>query len=877
MTYLNTVLNQWKPYRSNTQQNKKASLALIAFTTLSLLLAVNLGVYQNAHAAPSAGTSIGNQASATYVDDSSVSRSVTSNTVSTIIQQVVSLTLSADGSKSVAPGSTVYFPHTLTNTGNGTDTFNFSTGSITNFTSTAIYADADGDGLPDNTTIISSATLAEGEIYKFVVAASVAGTASNGTVATLDITTTSTFGATPPSASNTDTATVNTNAVINVTKAIDDNTGAPSSGPYTYTLTYTNNGNATATNLSLSDTIPAGMSIVNNSGTWSVGNLTGLTDADDGTVGAAPESIAYDYNVSTAGAVTAVISQVAAGQSGTITFQVNVDASLTPQTINNTANYSYNDGVAAVATSDTNTVAFTVEQSYGATMSGETIASATQGSTISFTNTVINTGNGSDSFDISLSGQTFPAGSTYQLFQSDGLTPLLDTNGNGIPDTGPVAGSPAAPNNTYDVVLKVTLPAGATGGPYSATKTATSFADPATTPASANTTDTLTAITANTVDLTNNVSVAGGAAAGDGLGVGQASDAAFVTNSTDPGTTTRFTLYVNNTSGVADNYDLSVYGSFDFTTTSMPSGWSVSFKNASETVITNTGTIAANGNLVVYADISVPTGYVPGTVDVYFRALSPTSSAGDIKRDAVTVNTINDVNISPNNSGQVFEGGSVVYTHTIQNNGNVDETGITLALNDDQSGWTSVVYEDTNGDGVLTSADSAISSIDVTAGNSATLFVKVFAPSGATSGTVDTTTLTATYTGAATATATESTTVIAGNVSLEKKQALDSDCDGVISDETVTTFAATSINALPGQCIRYEITATNIGSADADTIVVSDATPTYTTYHATVAAATTVGTISAPTADTAGTVTATVGTLTPSQSAVITFGVRVEQ
>ena len=68
--------------------------------------------------APPAGTSIGNQASATYTDASNTPRSTTSNIAITIVQQVASFTLTADGAKFAAAGSQVYYPHTLVNTGN---------------------------------------------------------------------------------------------------------------------------------------------------------------------------------------------------------------------------------------------------------------------------------------------------------------------------------------------------------------------------------------------------------------------------------------------------------------------------------------------------------------------------------------------------------------------------------------------------------------------------------------------------------------------------------------------------------------------------------------------------------------------------------------
>ena len=77
-----------------------------------------------AFAAPAAGTAIGNQTSATYTDASNTPRTVTSNVVTAIVQQVASLTLTQSASRTVSVGSQVSYPLTLTNSGNGTDTFN---------------------------------------------------------------------------------------------------------------------------------------------------------------------------------------------------------------------------------------------------------------------------------------------------------------------------------------------------------------------------------------------------------------------------------------------------------------------------------------------------------------------------------------------------------------------------------------------------------------------------------------------------------------------------------------------------------------------------------------------------------------------------------
>ena len=869
----------------NTQKMCSSIRSRLELFWRALLLMIFLMSLGSAHAAsPLAGTSIGNQASATYVDGSAVTRSVSSNAVSTIVQQVAALTITQSLAKTAAAGTQVSYPVTLTNTGNGTDTFDLSqtnTGAFT-FTSVSFYSDANGDGVPDNTTpITTTGSLASGGVFRFVAVGNVPTTATSGQVDTLVITGTSGF-APAVSAFVTDTTTITSNAVINVTKTMSAVSGpSPSAAAQTITLSYNNTGNTAATGVTLSDALPAGMTYVPGSGRWSVTGATLLTDATADLQGAGPT---IDYSV-TAPTVKGIISSVAPGQAGTLTFQVNIDANLAAAPLNNTATFAYNDGVAAVPASNTNTFVFTVNQTASVTSNSTpaapiTVATAAQGSTVSFSNVFTNTGNGTDSFDVAVSTSSFPAGSSFALYKADGVTPLVDTNGNGIPDTGPVTGILTAPNNTYTVVLKVTLPAGITGGPFSVSKTATSKFDPT---KIATGTDTLTSITANTVDLTN----------GAGLGVGPFTPATIVTNATNPGTTTRFTLnVVNASSSTGDTFNLAASTDSAFGSLILPAGWTVVFRDSAGTVITNTGIVAAGATAVVFADVTPPAGQaaIPAGQPITFRALSPSTGSTDRITDAVIINTIRSVTVTPNNVGQVVPGGSVIYTHTITNAGNVTENAVggstvTLSLLQTQVGFTAIVYLDVNNNNIIDAGDVAINAASdlgpISAGTSKQLLVKVTASSGVGIGVVDTSTLTATTAVAingaaapAAVNATDTTTVISGNIVLFKEQALDANCDGVA--DTAYGVATITTGAVPGACIRYRVTATNNGSANVISLVLSDATPVVTTYISTNPAVTVpASAITAPVTGTAGTISANIGTLTPSASVVLTFGVKI--
>lgn len=819
-------------------------------------------------------------------------REVFSNTVITRVAAVYELSLEANNSKLGSAGSLVYFTHTVTNLGNAPDTFNLSAindGGNFDLSNIAIYPDSNQDGLPDNFTPITATTeIAPGGQFHFVVAGLIPVAAEATENALLTITATSQADNTQ-TRTNTDTVTITAAAVMQVSKAIDTSSGVPGTTAV-YTITYTNTGSSAAAPFTITDLIPDGMTYVGGSARWSVSGGTVLIDAEGGD----PVGIEYDFGQTTGNTATFKIESVAPGQSGFVRFSVTVDAGRAPGVIPNTARFSYTSDGDPVGPFDTNTVPFTVIQVPGVTLTPPApIADAPAGSTVSWTNALVNTGTGTDTFDITITDNTFPAGTSFQLFQPDGQTPMTDSNGNGVPDTGPVAAG-----GIYNVVIKAILPSNASGdnggAGFTVTKRATSSFDTST---SDEAIDELTLITGASVDLTANAALGAGP-----LGEGEGPEvAAVVTNATNPGTTTRFTLYVNNTGPNTDSFNLvadkdTTFGSVN----DLPPGWTVVFRDASGTVITNTGAIAAGANRQIFADVSVPAGQAAGPVSVYFQSLSPTSGAGDALHAAVNVNVVRRLSLQTDNVGQTFPGGAVVYEHILTNNGNVTEgtaadSDITFTLGNqpDGAGWTSTLHFDANNDGILNAGEPAIDvataklsdflAAGLAPGETIRFFVRVIAPLGVADGATLATTLTvntANVGGGAFAAGgnfpsaapvavfnTDVTNVVRGDLRVVKEQSTDGGA----------TYTTQQLTAPPGTVIWYRITVTNIGSLDATAITVNDAVPAHSTYVGD-SATTTVGSV---TTEPAGGAVAgseilyNIGTLTPTQEAVMTFRVTI--
>jgi len=858
------------------------------------------GLMGSALAATPAGTIIRNQASATYLDTDGRQVTVTSNLVQTTIEQVPGVTLVQDQNIDSLPNTEVRLSHRVRNTGNGTDRFDLqlsnAAGDNFEFSGLVIYADEDQNGIADNTTPITQTPwLAPDEEYYFVVAGQIPTNVANSDIGILSVTTISNFSNTV-NAANTDFINIVDGPIVTVSKSISQQVGLSPSGDYVIALNYSNSGNADASDVAVLDALPDGMSYVPNSARWNNGASV-LTDVDPTDVQSSsagdiifcayqpsctglPEA-ASDNDSDSTNQVTALISDLPVGVSGTLTFNVSIDADLPGSTLYNIAEVMHN-AADPQTLQYSNSVAFTVLSSIGVVANGSTatsidgmnepvnISSAAQGTTVKFSNIVWNTGSNLDTFNIELdqTASTFPAGTIYRLLKADGATPLLDTNGDGVVDTGPLqAGEHAV------IVLSVDLPQGVAGDNggvgFSIPKLARSVSD-------ANIVnsveDHLDEIIGNSVDLTNQAAAGTAGALGAGPGPELSPVSTVPVNAQG---VAQFDLFVRNQGQAADQYQL--VASLDVNETPLPADWAVEFRDATTSqLINNTAFLQSGQSAHIVATVTAPSNLASGTFSIYFKAESLTSGTSDKKHDAISISQVPSLHLEPNLTAQLEPGGSVVYEHVATNTGQTIISGLQFAMTQSQDTWSAAIYEDTDSNGFLSPADQILSAPwTLAVGESRDLFVKVFAPANAALQQQNITHITASWNGGSGAQVHDISTVSMTNVSIRKEQAVDVGCDG--SPDAGTDFGPGVIEVSPGNnCVIYRLTATNKGVDPSYNVTIHDYTPPYTLYVPSAACSRTPCWLTEPQIDQTGTVNAETDQLLPGDSFSLQFSVRVQ-
>lgn len=489
-------------------------------------------------AAPLAGTEIKNLATVSYEDENGNQYTAQSNEAVITVAPQYKATIENDRTQSAAPGQTVYFPHTIVNTGNIADTYTLSIADDANaaVAGTKIFIDTNGNGQPDSgESEITSLNLAAGETANVIVSYPVPIAAADGSSTRMHLSVVSdnggvvddlatNNGADTTEGTSSDVVNVTTGPVLVLNKeAVFD----AANSKVTYTLTVKNTGGSEAKLVDIIDAVPmvdhdddagtARLPLMNPT----IVSVNGLLTSNGDTVPAVGAAVPTTADETVLGVdldgdglatntVVDVVKATDAVLAPNTTVSLVYSATYDPtwragQDIDNTfVTYADNDDDGTPETTTTsNTTTNSIPQTYtvdanddngvnaidannannghddDVTPSNDTqlVDSIAAGDTVVFAHTITNNGNGDDIVNLMVTNTDFPAGTVFTLWNADGTVQLTDSDSDGIPDTG-VLGQ----NESRLVVVKADLPADGTSGTnggngYNAVLTGTSSGD----------------------------------------------------------------------------------------------------------------------------------------------------------------------------------------------------------------------------------------------------------------------------------------------------------------------------------------------------------------------------------------------------------------
>jgi len=438
----------------------------------------------------------------------------------------------------------------------------------------------------------------------------------------------------------------------------------------------------------------------------------------------------------------------------------------------------------------------------------EAVCSVVPGTCVSFINTLKNTGGGVDTFNITFTwwvNQIPDASITF--WKSDGVTALVDTNSDGIPDTGPVAATAEV-----DIVVKICIPVTTPPdtvdhwGPVTATSTNDSLVYDWTY-------DKITDIDTMNVVLHNNNG-------------GVLNDTPY-SQVTPAGACLIYPLAVKHDT-VADacweSYWLSQ-------TQTLPSGWTLEFypdtdnnqqPDLGAAAITATPSLAPGATYRYVAKVCIPVGQAPlgdgntGTVGdgqkLTFKAEGINFGKTDTQDDYAEVSPEPeyDFTFEPDNSATASPCGTVFYKHLLKNNGTVAQS-FTVGLDGGYTPRTGWLYTFSL-DGITYSESVTITNL--TPGATQEIWVKVFVPCSEAINVTEIGKITATNTtigaGGATKTRNDITIVVQANLRLTK--------------------SVDKATAQPGGDLIYTVEYQNLGTENMTNAYIYDAIPAHTEF-----------------------------------------------
>lgn len=238
------------------------------------------------HAATAPGTVLYNQASVSYLDAGSGQwRTLLSNTAAIVVAAQPALALDGDKTRRQGAGQPVSIGHTLTNTGNVTDSYTLTVSNLSgddgDLADLAVYQDSNGNGQVDAGEPLMATTppLAPGASVSLVVSGRSSSGQNKDDRVRVVLTALSRNSATAND-SATDTLRIGSGASINLSKSSSASCGVPLSGgdTFDYRIAFTNSGSAapatrtvlvdnqSLTGVLVEDELPANIQVIAGSG-----------------------------------------------------------------------------------------------------------------------------------------------------------------------------------------------------------------------------------------------------------------------------------------------------------------------------------------------------------------------------------------------------------------------------------------------------------------------------------------------------------------------------------------------------------------------------------------------------------------------------------
>mgnify|MGYP000871001388 CR=1 FL=1 len=442
-----------------------------------------------------AGTTISNQATASYKDaNGNAMTPVSSNTVTVTVSQVFALNITPLTSNNTGQNETyVYFPGSVYNLGNGSDTFSVSWATTSGWapTSVAMFRDVNDNGVYDaGTDTLIDPTVPGGNTYStgslsadayapIIMRVEVPDntTAPDASTNTITVTVVSS-GDSSKTLTATCTTTVSA-AVIAASKAhvsVVTGTTTPKGTPtyrpgdeVLWTVTMTNNGSGTATAISAIDNLPVGVTFVPGSI-----QVKGPLDADwqarNDACGDDTETCYDSANrrilIPGSGDPAASPYFLPSGATYLVRLKVTIDAQVAYGTnLSNLANVTYASGASTV-TVNTNTDTLVVENLAAIDLNKGTPASVNKsgnpGDYITYAFDAVNNGNRDDKIDLTVNSSN---GWTWTIYHDSNNNKVYDAGTDTVlTDTG---GAAAVDTNTLTLngglihlIARAQVPAG---------------------------------------------------------------------------------------------------------------------------------------------------------------------------------------------------------------------------------------------------------------------------------------------------------------------------------------------------------------------------------------------------------------------------------